>query len=205
MNNTITLCDGTILLCYPKEERPDGIHEDRFELDRSGEFLQVKGGPRKPIRKPEAEPWQELFFKEAFFLYEYRDAIFADSRMFLTPLPFGNNLAYTGTSGLNSATLGVYLEWWNNCERAVIKKDGEVFALTYFIAGSPLSGSNNCCAITKDGKFMGIRFPNPFYEIWRPFMDINVRYTEAKQAFQAYSLEETVARLKSAAGLRGRS
>ena len=68
--------------------------------------------------------------------------------MFLTPLPFENNLAYTGSSGLRNATLGVYLEWWSECERAVIKKDGgEVQALTYFIAGSPLSGSNHCSAV----------------------------------------------------------
>lgn len=201
MNNTITLCDGTVLECFPKEDRPEVIREDPVELDRTGEFLQVKGGPRKKSRKPSTEPWMELFFKEAFFLYEHREAILADSRMFLTPLPFRNNLAYTGMSGLNGATLGIYLEWWDQCERAVIKDDGEVFALTYFIAGSPLSGSNHCSAVRRNGKTMGIRFPGPFLDIWTSFMKINGRYTEAKQVYQAYSLEETVARLKSAVGV----
>ena len=51
--------------------------------------------------------WKELFFKEAFFLYEHREAIYSDERMFCTPLPFENNLAYSGNYGLDNATLGV--------------------------------------------------------------------------------------------------
>lgn len=73
--------------------------------------------------------------------------------MFLTPLPFKNNLAYTGTSGLKDATLGVYLEWWDECDRAIIKKDGVVQSLTY-------------CS-----------------------------YTNAKQIYHAYTLEETTTRI----------
>ena len=196
MDNQIILCDGTVLEAFPKENRPEVIREDEIALDRTGEFLQVKGGPRKSHRKPSDEPWRELFFKEAFYLYEHRDAILADSRMFLTPLPFRNNLAYTGTSGLNSATLGVYLEWWDCCERSVIKEKGEVAALTYFIAGSPLSGGNHCSAVRRNGKTMGVRFTSPFTDIWKSFIDINCRYTEAKQVYQAYTLEETISKLK---------
>ena len=197
MENQIILCDGTVLETFPKESRPEVIREDEVGLDRTGEFLQVKGGPKKPARKLSSEPWQELFFKEAFYLYEHRDAILKDSRMFLTPLPFRNNLAYTGTSGLNNATLGVYLEWWDSCERSVIKEKGEVAALTYFIAGSPLSGGNHCSAVRRNGKTMGLRFASPFMDIWKSFIDINQRYTGAKQVYQAYSLEETVAKLKA--------
>ena len=71
------------------------------------------------FRKQDIVHWKKLFFWEAFFLYEHKEQILADSRMSLTPLPFENNLAYTGTSGLRNATLGVYLEWWDECERAV--------------------------------------------------------------------------------------
>ena len=164
----ILLKNGNVLDCYEKEDRPERIKK----------------------------PWKELFLKEAFFLYEHRDAVYADSRMFLTPLPFDNNLAYTGTSGLRNATLGVYLEWWDNCERAILKDKGEVTALTYFIAGSPLSGSNHCNVVNRRGESKSIVFNSPFTEIWGSFMRINQRYTEAKQIYQAYSLEETVAKLR---------
>jgi hypothetical protein len=192
----IVLKNGNVLDCYPKENRPETIVPDTVGPDRSGEFLQVKGGPKKKLRKPAQEPWRKLFFKEAFFLYEHKERILADSRMFLTPLPFENNLAYTGTSGLRKATLGVYLEWWEECERAVIKKDGEVLALTYFIAGSPLSGSNHCSTVNRKGKCRTVQFASPFSDLWSSFMRINQRYTEAKQIYQAYTLEETLSKLR---------
>ena len=194
----ILLKNGNVLDCYEKEDRPETIKSDAVGLDMTGEFLQIKGGPKKNPRKIQKEPWKELFFKEAFFLFEHRDAVYADSRMFLTPLPFDNNLAYTGTSGLRNATLGVYLEWWDSCERAIFKDKGEVTALTYFIAGSPLSGSNRCNVVNRRGETKTIVFSSPFTEIWSSFMRINQRYTEAKQIYQAYSLEETIAKLREA-------
>jgi hypothetical protein len=39
-----------------------------------------------------------------------------------------------------------------------------------------------------------VRF-SPFIDIWRTFMEINTRYTEAKQIYQAYTLEETLRNL----------
>lgn len=142
--------------------------------------------------------WRKLFFKEAFFLYEHRDLIYNDMRMFNTPLPFNNNLAYTGSSGLGNATLGVYLKWWDSCERAVLKKKGEVEALTYFIAGSPLSGGNHCNVVNRKGRTRRITFASPFSEIWASFMEINQRYAEAGRNCQACTLAETVARLREA-------
>ena len=194
----ILLKNGNVLDCYEKEDRPVAIKPDIVGLDMTGEFLRTKGSPKKKPSSIQEEPWKDLFLKEAFFLYEHRDAIYADSRMFLTPIPFENNLAYTGTSGLRNATLGVYLEWWDNCERAVLKDKGEITALTYFIAGSPLSGSNHCSAVNRKGMSKSIVFPSPFTEIWSSFMRINQRYTEAKQIYQAYTLEETIAKLREA-------
>ena len=95
--------------------------------------------------------WEEIFFREAFFLYEHRATVYADRRMFFSPLPFKNNLAYSGSSGLDNATLGIYLKWWDSCERAVIREQDRVVALTYFIAGSPLSGINTCAVVDKEG------------------------------------------------------
>ena len=175
----------------------NNIPKDEFALDTTGEFLQVgKQHGKKAPQRMEEEPWMVLFYRNAFYLYEHREAILSDSRMFLTPLPFRNNLAYTGTSGMRNATLGVYLEWWEACKKAVLKDDdGEVYALTYFLAGSPLSGSNKCSAVTRDGRTETVSF-SPFIDLWRTFIEINSRYTEAKQRCQAYTLEETLAELK---------
>ena len=173
------------------------IQDDSLKLDSTGEFLKMgRRGEVTVSEKPERAEWEILFFKEAFFLYENKDRILSDSRMFLTPLPFRNGLAYTGTSGLGNATLGIYIEWWDTCERAVIRFEDEIRALTYHIAGSPLSGSNRCSAVTRGGKSLIIQFPSPFYEIWNSFMTINQRYSEAKRFCQAYTLEETVAKLR---------
>ena len=191
----ILLENGNILDCYLKEDQPATISKDEVALDTTGEFLQIKGSPKTKQPKPSTETWEELFYKEAFFLYEHKEQIMADSRMFLTPLPFKNGLAYTGTSGMSNATLGVYLEWWEDCEQAILRFDGQVVALTYFIAGSPLSGSNNCSAIDRKGRKVTTHF-SPFRTIWSSFMRINQRYTEAKQIYQAYTLEETIAKLR---------
>ena len=146
---------------------------------------------------PSYEPWKTLFLKEAFFLYNNREKIYSDIRMFLTPLPFENNLAYSGRSGFQDATLGIYLKWWDECEKAVLKNDGEVYALTYFIAGSPLSGSNRCSAVKRNAETIEFSFSCRFSDIWSPFMKINQSYSETKRLFPAYSLEETIEILRT--------
>ena len=194
----IILTNGRELDCYPLDCPPSVIKKDELALDTTGEYLRTKqGGKKEPkCMSPVNEPWRDLFFKEAFSLYEHREAIFSDSRMFLTPLPFKNNLAFTGTSGLQDATLGIYLEWWETCEQSILRdKDGNVSALTYLIAGSPMSGSNHCSAVRRDGRTEVFHFA-PFSTIWGSFMSINTRYTEAKQIYRAYTLEETIEKLK---------
>ena len=195
----IILTSGKVLECLLKEELPAVIRPDDPGLDTTGVYLQIgKPTPRKNPAK-EDNAWMDLFCKNAFFLYEHRDAILSDSRMFLTPLPFKNNLAYTGTNGLQNATLGIYLEWWEACQQTVLRnEDGTVRALTYFFAGSPLSGSNSCCAVTRAGRRETVQF-SPFIDIWRSFININTRYTEAKQVYQAYTLEETIQAIQASA------
>lgn len=142
-------------------------------------------------------PWEEIFFREAFFLYEHRAAVYADRRMFFSPLPFKNNLAYSGSSGLDNATLGIYLKWWDSCERAVIREQDRVVALTDFIAGSPLSGINTCAVVDKEGNPRRHSFASPFSDIWNSFRIINTLYDAEKGKSPAFTLEETVAKLRA--------
>ena len=51
--------------------------------------------------------------------------------------------------------------------------------------------------LLKSGKTLEC-FPSPFSEIWSSFMRINRRYTEAKQTYQSYTLEETLSKLREA-------
>ena len=188
----IILRSGAVLDCYPKMDCPKESISDDLSVDSSGEFLSLKKIPSTK-KDPERIPrWEELFLKEAFFLHRNKERILSDSRMFLTPLPFRSGLAYTGTSGMEEPTLGTYLEWWEDCPRSVIEHNGKPFALTFLIAGSPLSGSNCCTAVREDGKKISVRFPSPFSEIWSSFMRINSRYNEAKRLYEAYSLEKTI-------------
>lgn len=86
-NGKILLMNGNILECYPKAEAPDDIKPDAgLELDTTGEYLRIGNMPAKAPRKTSEEPWMKLFYKEAFFLYEHRDRILSDSRMFPYPV-----------------------------------------------------------------------------------------------------------------------
>ena len=172
--------------------------ECQLRLDQAGEFFH-EDRKKKPVGElPKREKWEELFLKEAFFLYENRKRILSDIRMALTPTPFRNGLAYSGSSGLGGATLGVYLEWWDACRKSVVSYDEGIYALTYRIAGSPLSGSNSCSAVTRDGRTITVHLMSPFSDAWGSFMRINQRYAELKDLHpaQAYTLEETIAKLR---------
>ena len=111
-----------------------------------------------------------------------------DSRMFLTPVAVQNVLAYTGTSGFHTPTLGIYLEWWNECSIALrTDKDGNR-SLVCHLAGSPLSGTNHCAEVFEDGRTELVQVYS-FISLWPPFIDINTRYDETMHIYQAYTLE----------------
>lgn len=194
MKHYMELTGGICIEAFAKAEQPKMIERDNLTLDTTGEFLQIKGG-RKRSKKittcTNAEELQ-LFLQYTHRLISQSDRIMADSRIFLAPLPIRNGLAYTGTSGFRHPTLGVYIEWWRNCECAWTKdKDGELQPI-YFIAGSPLSGSNKCAYVGADGASYSVSV-YPFSTVWRSFVEINSHYTEAKQLYEAYSLEEVIA------------
>ena len=193
-HNKIILWDGRMLDCYPlAAQAPDKIDKDHLELDTTGQYLSV--GAKKPQPVPtktkEAEEQKQLFIKNAFYLLSHKERIMSDSRMFLCRIPIQSGLAYTGISGFRNPTLGIYLEWWSIVQGAMrIDRKGRK-SLVYHLAGSPLSGANKCAAVREDGKIEIVSLL-PFNAHWGPFTRINNRYTEAKQLYQAYTLQEVL-------------
>ena len=194
-NPSMVLLNGKELVCYPQTVQPKAIMKDELQLDTTGTYLQVgtykhKNPTEDQQKKKERQKLEVDFFTQhAFFFLKNADRIFNDSRMFLAPVPVVNGLAYMGTGGFRNPTLGIYLEWWINGSEDILKdKDGKK-ALTYRIAGSPLSGCNSCACVYPDGTTKKIAH-SKFGTVWHSFIEINGRYKEAKQKFEAYSLRE---------------
>jgi hypothetical protein len=173
-----------------------------MKLDTTGKYLTVgRSKRRRDAPSKNDEERKTLFLNNAFLFLQNKDRIMSDSRMFLCPIPIQNGLAYTGTAGFNHPTLGVYLEWWLSCEKAMILKEDKTEWLVYFISGSPLSGANKCGIVNEKGD-IGSESICPFSPIWSSFTSINKRYDEAKSLYQAYTLEEVVKKLGQKAILR---
>lgn len=195
--NSITLMNGAVLECFPKESQPCDIEPDKMQLDATGKHLSI--GNKKPYkRKAQIDPTEELeqqqkklFTDNAFYLLAHSERIMRDSRMFLAPVAVHNGLAYTGTSGFRNPTIGIYLEWWNECARTLRTDDEGNRSLIFHLAGSPLSGSNCCAEVYEDSRIESVSVRS-FIDFWPPFMAINQRYTEAKDMHQAYTLQQVL-------------
>ena len=200
MEHYIELIDGRRMEAFPKAVQPETIKEDKFVLDTTGEYLQIGRRKRKSKRTTErdtiAQQRGKLLCRNLNRLIAESDKILADSRMFLAPVPIHNGLAYFGTSGFHNPTLGVYIEWWRHHKCAwVIDELGEKQPLIY-IAGSPLSGANRCAYVGAEGMSYGVSVTK-FAPVWQSFVNVNTRYTEAKQRYEAYTLEEVIEKLFS--------
>lgn len=197
--NSITLMNGAVLECFPKESQPCDIESDKMQLDATGKYLSIDNKkPYKRKAKAQIDPTEELeqqqkklFTDNAFYLLAHSERIMRDSRMFLAPVAVHNGLAYTGTSGFRNPTIGIYLEWWNECARTLRTDDEGNRSLIFHLAGSPLSGSNCCAEVYEDGRIESVSVRS-FIDFWPPFMAINQRYTEAKDMHQAYTLQQVL-------------
>lgn len=91
MEHYIELIDGTRIEAFPKAVQPETIKEDKFVLDTTGEYLQIGHRKRKPKRTTErniiAQQRGELLSRNLHRLIAESDKIFADSRMFIAPVP----------------------------------------------------------------------------------------------------------------------
>ena len=195
----IVLLDGREIDCYPRGGGGDcNVDYNNMELDTTGRYLSFgkKGRQKDYVESLDAFLEKQLFIDNAFFLFQNRERIMQDSRMFLAPVAAENVLAYTGISGFRNPTVGVYLEWWTHCEGAVRTAANGAKSLIYRLAGSPLSGVNRCVAVCEDGTEEKAQLRS-FSNYWLPFMKINQRYSPAKACYQAYSLQEVLDILKT--------
>ena len=199
--NSITLMSGAVLECFPKESYQGDFVPDKMKLDATGTYLSLGNKPCKPQPRTteEKERQKKLFTDNAFYLLAHQERIMRDSRMFLAPIGIQNGLAYTGISGFHAPTLGIYLEWWNECSIALrTDKDGKR-SLVFHLAGSPLSGANHCAEVYEDGRTESVQVSS-FINHWQPFVNINTRYDEAKHMYEAYTLEQVLAILHAEDG-----
>lgn len=186
--NSIILMNGAVLECFPKESHQDDFVPDKMKLDATGTYLSLGNKPCKPQPRTseEFERQKKLFTDNAFYLLAHQERIMRDSRIFLAPVAVQNGLAYTGTSGFNAPTLGIYLEWWNECSMALRVDKENRRSLVFHLAGSPLSGANHCAEVYEDGRTESVQVSS-FISHWRPFAAIN-----AKHMYQAYTLEKVL-------------
>ena len=200
----IRLLDGTILTCYPKperEEQPSNESQPEEEMQQTEEVVADElpletmerhfgMGRRRIAPKPEAkEVLRQLFIDNAFYLLAHRERILQDSRMFLTPVSVQNKLAYTESPGMDAPTIGVYLEWWSSCLGSMVISDSGRLSLIYELTGSPHSKFAICRQLYEDGETEPIHLYY-FARYWDSLMEINMRYNEAKEIYQAYTLQE---------------
>lgn len=198
----IQLMSGTLVDCHPLQQ-PQAEVDNTFQLDTTGEYLIIGRPKRKSpnkieqqrIEKEKALRAEISFATNAHFFFDNREQILADSRMFLAPVPVQNGLMYTGTNGFRQPTLGIYLEWWMNCQNSKFN-DAHGLWLIYQFGGSPLSGVNTCRAVNEKGELCKTKV-RAFIELWPIFWEINTRYDDAKTRYQAYTLDEVVEILSS--------
>ena len=109
--------------------------------------------------------------------------------MFLTPVSVQNKLAYTESPGMDAPTIGVYLEWWSSCLGSMVFSKSGRMSLIYELTGSPHSKVTSGRQLYENGETEPIHSYG-HVQYWESLIEINKRYNEAKQIYQAYTLQE---------------
>ena len=167
----IRLMDGTILTCYPKPKQEEQSSNESQLEDEVDEEL------------------QRLFIDNAFYLLAHRERILQDSRMFLAPIGIQNGSPYTKSLGLDAPTIGVYLEWWSHCLGSMVISDSGRMSLIYELTGSPHSKVTSGRQLYENGETEPIHSYG-HVQYWKSLIEINKHYSEAKEIYQAYTLQE---------------
>lgn len=191
-SNTFTLLDGSQIEGYPLTAPVKTVNFSGLSIDTTGEYLQVGSKRNCEPDSDYAENRSRIhrqFYEHVNLFIENKDRILSDSRMFLCPIEVENAMAFTGRSGFQNATLGVYLEWWLHHAEASIDSNGNPI---WFISGSPLSGAHACSSVDRENKSQEAKLKGRFRDVWESFMEVNKRYTEEKSKYQSYSIEEVI-------------
>lgn len=87
--NSITLMNGAVLECFPKESNQGDFVPDQMKLDTTGVYLSIGNKPCKPqpSTTEEKERQKKLFTDNAFYCWHIKSASCATVGCFLLPLP----------------------------------------------------------------------------------------------------------------------
>lgn len=195
MKNGIKLYCGRVIEGYPKQAISPEESGEILGIDTTGEYFGIGKKSNKPGKRinPEEKRLEKLFTDNAFLILANRERILSDSRLLLTPTVVDNHLAYSGRFPV--ATLGTYIEWWLNTPQSILFGENDEMSLIWYIAGSPLSGSNMCSQVYENGRTENIAVKS-FIKLWPIFAKILANYAEAKRLYQAYTLPEAIDILK---------
>ena len=119
---SITLVNGAILPCFP------------VEMGKHGAVAEI------------SQDQEKLFTDNIFYLWQHKERILSDSRMFLAPVSVSSGLSYFGS--ILNPTLGVYIEFWTESEIAINTDAKGQRNIVYKVVGSPLTGVNYCSIVT---------------------------------------------------------
>ena len=152
-------------------------------------------GNEKSVVDEEHIHSRNCFLKNAFLFLDNAERILGDSRMSQARVPVSNGLAYMGP--FPAANLGVYVDWWQNSGLKEILHDREGRrALTWHIAGSPLSGMNSCSCVYPDGTTANLSHSS-FGRMWKTFHEAIKRHRTEGLTTDIYAIEEVAEILKT--------
>lgn len=157
---------------------------------------------RKKVKKQNADrkntltEEQRLFMQSAWLLYDNRERILSDPRMAYAPINMHNGVLWVGSKEFETATVGVYLDWWQEYPQAVINDENGPQNLLVRFVGSALTWANKCTMVAKDGTVSETSVKS-FKNLWLPFIKICNRYADGEQPEQPLSLAEVVDKLNS--------
>lgn len=127
-----------------------------------------------------------LMVEHSWFLFDNKDSVFRDSKMFLTPVNIQSGGIPIGT--IVKPMLGTYLEMWSDMDDKSI--------LPIRCAGSVLSGSSWSKGVDRDGNVVDINPETRYSEMLKRFESYHSRYADERRKFSSYSLMETIMRLR---------
>lgn len=114
----------------------------------------------KYLKEAESNDWN-FFVEHAFCFFDNGEEILSDSRMFYAPIPPYSRIA----------TLGMFVKWWKTCRTDITKDRDGIDALTFSIAGNPLTGTNYCRCVYRDGRIAKISHRD-FLSVWSDWRKI---------------------------------